>query len=181
MQTTSVPPTGPARGTSPVRGVVLVAVAVVLGFFILRAIDDTGRRARPSPRRRRPTASDAPTTATAPPDRPSHGGAPSRGPPAEVIVLVANASGVQGAAAEQTDGASGRRLPDARRPANAPEQQSRPPRCSPSPGSRPRPPRWPTAIGAPESRSQPMPDPPPRRPGRRQRRWCCSAPTWPRG
>ena len=42
MQTTDRPPTGPARGASPVRGVVLVAVAVVLGFFILRAIDDTG-------------------------------------------------------------------------------------------------------------------------------------------
>ena len=42
MQTTERPPTGPSRGTSPVRGVVLVAVAVVLGFFILRAIDDTG-------------------------------------------------------------------------------------------------------------------------------------------
>ena len=41
MQTTERPPTGPTR-PSPVRGVVLVAVAAVLGFFLLRAIDDSG-------------------------------------------------------------------------------------------------------------------------------------------
>ena len=42
MQTTERPPTGPVRGSSPMRGVILVAVAAVLGFFVLRAIDDSG-------------------------------------------------------------------------------------------------------------------------------------------
>lgn len=100
MQTTERPPTGPARGTSPVRGVVLVAVAVVLGFFILRAIDDTGGA---------PTVTDETAATTG--DQPTEGETPDATEPAapqprpvgEVTVLVANASGVSGAAGQQTE------------------------------------------------------------------------------
>lgn len=101
MQTTERPPTGPARGTSPVRGVVLVAVAVVLGFFILRAIDDTGGA---------PSVPDDGTAAPAGEEAAEEGApestepaAPQARPVGEVTVLVANASGVSGAAAQQTE------------------------------------------------------------------------------
>lgn len=101
MQTTERPPTGPARGNSPVRGVVLVAVAVVLGFFILRAIDDTGGA---------PGVPDDETVATAGEDGAegetpgsTEPAAPQPRPVGEVTVLVANGSGVSGAAAQQTD------------------------------------------------------------------------------
>ena len=105
MQTTERPPTSsrPPRGSSPVRGVVLVAVAVVIGFFVLRALDDTG--AGPSAvdttetegtegTEGGETASSEATTETT--------GTPARSP-TEVVVLVANASGVQGAAGQQTE------------------------------------------------------------------------------
>src|SRR5690606_41165921 len=42
MQTTERPPTPTSRGTSPARGVLLVAVAVNVGVFVLRALADTG-------------------------------------------------------------------------------------------------------------------------------------------
>ena len=100
MQTTERPPTGPARGSSPMRGVILVAVAAVLGFFVLRAIDDVGGG---------PTAAEieaanatddsADTTAPASTDTT----APQARPPGEVVVLVANASGIQGAAGAQSE------------------------------------------------------------------------------
>jgi hypothetical protein len=82
------------------RGVVLVAVAAVLGFFVLRAIDDTGGG---------PTAADLEAASdTSGGTDPSAGStdttaAPAARPPAEVVVLVANASGVQGAARLQSD------------------------------------------------------------------------------
>lgn len=101
MQTTDRPPTGSARGASPVRGVVLVAVAVVLGFFVLRAIDDTGAG---------PSTADVETTdggetesgdSTAPPESDATTVPPR--PPGEIVVLVANGSGVSRAAAAQTE------------------------------------------------------------------------------
>lgn len=105
MQTTDRPPTGPARGASPVRGVVLVAVAVVLGFFVLRAIDDTGAG---------PSVDDVETTdggqaesgdSTTPPESDTTTVPPR--PPGEIVVLVANGSGVSGAAAAQTEAIQG--------------------------------------------------------------------------
>ena len=101
MQTTERPPTGPTRGgQSPVRGVVLVCVAVVIGFFVLRAMDNTSADVAT-------TGSKSATTTTA-----AGGAAGTTGttaakaqarPPAQVTVLVANASGVGGAAAKQTE------------------------------------------------------------------------------
>ncbi|HKE72288.1 MAG TPA: LytR C-terminal domain-containing protein [Acidimicrobiales bacterium] len=102
MQTTERPPTGPTRGgQSPVRGVVLVCVAVVIGFFVLRAMDNTSADVVA-------VDSKATTTTTT-----AAGGAagktgttaakPQARPPAQVTVLVANASGVGRAAAKQTD------------------------------------------------------------------------------
>jgi LytR cell envelope-related transcriptional attenuator len=99
MQTTERPPTGPPRGTSPVRGVVLVAVAVVLGFFILRAIDDSGAGTSIDTE----SAGDSEVTGGSTPPPASETTLPPPRPPAEVVVLVANASGVQGAAAAQTE------------------------------------------------------------------------------
>src|SRR4029453_10109233 len=89
MQTTERPQTGPSR-PSPVRGVVLVAVAAVLGFFLLRAIDDSGsgiavETGNPSGAETSDTTAPAASDTTAVPVRPQ----------AEVTVIVANASGVQ--------------------------------------------------------------------------------------
>jgi hypothetical protein len=100
MQTTERPPTGrpPAHRPSPVRGVVLVCVAVVLGFFVLRALDNTDvdlSADLPS--------SDTPETSGDTAAPPESEAAPAPRPPSEVVVIVANASGVQGAAALQTE------------------------------------------------------------------------------
>ena len=124
MQTTERPPSGPARGSSPMRGVVLVAVAVVLGFFVLRAIDDTGggpiaRRDRGRQRHDRARRDDGGVHR-------HHRRRRTARPPGEVVVLVANASGVQGAAGAQAEAiaaggyqvlrARQRRRPRSRRP-----------------------------------------------------------------
>jgi hypothetical protein len=156
MQTTERPPTGPARGTSPVRGVVLVAVAVVLGFFILRAIDDTG--ADPAVVESESADSTETTGAsdtTAAPDTT----APAPRPPAEVIVMVANASGVQGAAAAQTEAiqGGGYQVVDA---ANAPEAVETT-QVLPVAGFEAEAGVLAVDIGAPEGAVVPMPDPPP--------------------
>ncbi len=154
MQTTERPPTGPTRGASPVRGVVLVAVAVVLGFFILRAIDDTGAGPSLEPAG---DAAGSTTESTAPPA--SETTAPQARPPAEVVVLVANASGVQGAAGEQSEliaGGGYQTLPAA----NA-ENQVEATQVLPVAGFEAEAAALATAIGAPEGAVQAMPDPPP--------------------
>lgn len=121
MQTTERPPAGHSRrGASPVRGVVLVAVAVIIGFFVLRAIDDTGTG---------PSVPDAETAdsggeAPAGTEAPAEGAdttAPAPRDPAEVVVMVANASGVSGAAAAQTESIQGGGY-QVVEPGNAPEQ-----------------------------------------------------------
>ena len=94
MQTTERPPTGPTRGgQSPVRGVVLVCVAVVIGFFVLRAMDNTSADvATTGPKSATTTTAAggaAGTTGTTAAKAQAH-------PPAQVTVLVANASGVGG-------------------------------------------------------------------------------------
>ena len=99
MQTTERPPTGPSRGSSPMRGVILVAVAAVLGFFVLRAVDDTG--GGPSTAEIEAAASTEGSTDTSAPATETT--APPARPPGEVVVLVANASGVQGAAGAQSE------------------------------------------------------------------------------
>jgi hypothetical protein len=100
MQTTERPPAGPTRGSSPMRGVVLVAVAVVLGFFVLRAIEDTG--GGPTPEEIE-AAADTTSSSDDAADSTDTTAAPAARPTAEVVVLVANASGVQGAAAAQSE------------------------------------------------------------------------------
>jgi LytR cell envelope-related transcriptional attenuator len=160
MQTTERPPTGPSRGSSPVRGVVLVAVAVVLGFFLLRAIDDTGGGADVGDDDAATDTSasggdagtdggGAPTETTAPPAR----------TPDQVIVLVANASGVSGAAAEQTAAlqAGGYQVAE---PTNAPANVEAT-QVLPTAGFEAEAAVLAASIGAPEGAVQPMPDPPP--------------------
>ena len=163
MQTTERPPTGPTRGGSPVRGVVLVAVAVVLGFYVLRAIDDTG--AGPVETTGSP---EAPSDTTVAPDdaAPDETGtetteaeAPPARPPAEVVVLVANASGAQGAAAGQSEAIEGGGYQVAP-PTNAPEQVETTQVLAVE-GYEAEAAVLAADIGAPEGAVQPMPDPPP--------------------
>jgi LytR cell envelope-related transcriptional attenuator len=154
MQTTERPPTGSPRGTSPARGVVLVAVAVVLGFFVLRAIDDTGGSAPD-------IESEAPAGEgeAAPPETPDTTAPPTTRPPAEVTVLVANASGVTGAAAEQTDIIAGAGYATVE-PTDAP-QQSDTTQVLAAEGFEADAAALATAIGATPEAVQPMPEPPP--------------------
>jgi hypothetical protein len=80
--------------------VVLVAVAVVLGFFVLRAMNNTSADVGVV------TNSDTTATTAAPGDKATTkttAAKPAARPPAQVTVVVANASGVSGAAAKQTD------------------------------------------------------------------------------
>ena len=158
MQTTDRPPTGHPTRPSPVRGVVLVAVAAVLGFFLLRAIDDTGSgiavpevstdSSDSSESADDPAASD--TTAT-----------PEPRAPGEVTLIVANASGVQGAATSQTEalGAAGYLYAPA---GNAPEgTELATTQIIPMPGFEPEATRLAGELGLPPEAVLPMPDPPP--------------------
>jgi LytR cell envelope-related transcriptional attenuator len=158
MQTTERPPTGTPRGTSPVRGIVLVAVAAVLGFFLLRAIDDTGGGssvATDDGTGGDATAEGSDTTegatdTTAPPEP---------RPPAEVVVLVANGSGVSGAAAEQATALQGGGY-NVLEPTNAPANVDATEVWA-TEGYEPEAAALAASIGAPEGAVQPMPDPPP--------------------
>jgi hypothetical protein len=156
MQTTERPPTGPSRGTSPVRGVVLVAVAVVLGFFILRAIDDTGSGIGTVDTG---SADGSGTTAAGESPAASDTTAPAPRPPGEVIVIVANASGVQGAAAAQTEAIQGGGYQVAPA-ANAPDQVEST-QVLPTAGFEAEAAALAAAIGAGEGAVQPLPEPPP--------------------
>ena len=156
MQTTERPPAGPTRGSSPMRGVVLVAVAVVLGFFVLRAMEDTGGG---------PTSEEieAANDTTAPTDDAAAStdttAAPAPRPPGEVVVLVANASGVQGAAAEQSEAIAGggyQVLPAANAPSEVEATQ-----VLATAGYEADAAALAAAIGAPPESVAAMPDPPP--------------------
>ncbi len=104
MQTQRPPTEGPSTRSSPTRGIVLLAAAVVLGLFLLRALEDSapsdGIAAGPS--ETTAAGGEATDTTTA-----EDGGettttaAPVR-QPAEIVVRVANVSGVEGAAGERT-------------------------------------------------------------------------------
>jgi hypothetical protein len=142
-----------------VRGVVLVAVAVVIGFFVLRALDDTGAgpaavdttdtEGTEATEGDEAAGSEATTETT---------GTPAR-PPTEVVVLVANASGVQGAAGAQSETlqAGGYQVLPAD---NAPDQVETT-QVLPAEGYEAEAAVLAALIGAPEGAVQPMPDPPP--------------------
>jgi LytR cell envelope-related transcriptional attenuator len=108
MQTERPPTEGPTTRSNPARGIVLLAAAVVLGLFLLRALEDSA-----------PTddIATAPTTTAAGGEStdttaPEEGGdttttaAPVR-QPAEIVVRVANVSSVDGAASERTEQLAG--------------------------------------------------------------------------
>lgn len=157
MQTTERSLSGPTRGSSPVRGVVLVAVAVVLGFFVLRALDDTGAgpavdtaevdTSEPAAPAGDDTTPPAETTTSAP------------RPPGEVVVLVANASGVTGAAGEQTEALASGGYQTA--PATDSPTPSDTTVVLATPGFEAEAGVLAALIGASEGAVQPMPEPPP--------------------
>jgi hypothetical protein len=162
MQTTERPPQAhqnPKRGASPVRGVVLVAVAVVIGFFVLRALDDTGAGPTAGGGSSVPGTEAASDGAADAPAAPETTAAPAARPPAEVVVVVANASGVNGAAGSQTTALQGggyQVLPAA----NAPNQVEAT-QVLPVAGFEAEAAALAALIDAPEGAVQPMPDPPP--------------------
>lgn len=86
---------------SPMRGAVLIAIAVVLGLVLLRnGVDTSDVTAAGSGSTRRTTTTldpDAETTTTTVPLR----------PPAEVKVLIANGSGIDGAGRRAADALNG--------------------------------------------------------------------------
>jgi hypothetical protein len=96
------------------RGVILVAVAAVLGFFVLRLMDDAGVESPVGDVETADTSDDGSPGTTASDE--GEGGdegessdttaAPAARPAGEVTVLVANASGVQGAAGAQSEAIS---------------------------------------------------------------------------
>ena len=155
MQTTERPPTGPAR-PSPVRGVVLVAVAAVLGFFLLRAIDDSGsgidiETGTPTSEDAADSTAPAASDTTAVPVRPQ----------AEVTLIVANASGVQGAASTQTERLAAAAYLTAAA-ANAPEgMELATTEILPTAGFEQEAARLATELGLPPESVKPMTDPPP--------------------
>jgi hypothetical protein len=155
MQTIQRPPTGPSRGQSPVRGVVLVAVAVIIGIFVLRAMDNTGADvgsvATNSTGTTAAGGEGGPTETTAPPVR----------TPAEVIVVVANASGVSGAAATKTTQlqAAGYQTVDA---TNAPaDMELDKTQVMPTPGFEAEAAKLAGELGLQPDSVQPLTDPPP--------------------
>jgi hypothetical protein len=75
---------------------VLVAVAVILGVFVLRAMDNTSADVGS-------VAADVTQTTTAGGGAPTETTAPPVRQPAEIILIVANASGVSGAAGTKTE------------------------------------------------------------------------------
>ena len=104
MQTERPPTEQPSTRSNPARGIVLLAAAVVLGLFLLRALDDsstsddiaatTGTTAANGEGTDTTAAEDGgDTTTTAAPLR----------QPAEIVVRVANVSGVSGAAGAKTE------------------------------------------------------------------------------
>ena len=159
MQTTERPPTGPARGTSPVRGVVLVAVAVVLGFFVLRAIDDTGGGPSVSDETAATAGDDATEGTEGETPDATEPAAPEARPPGEVVVLVANASGVSGAAGEQATSIQGGGY-QILEPTNAPEALEAT-QVLPVAGFEAEAAALAAQIGAPPEAVQPMPESPP--------------------
>ena len=90
---------GPTRapgGPSPVRGAVLIGLAVIVGVIGLQVIDDSGRSGPSSPAVTTPgSATTTPAASTAAPAK--------LRPASQVRVKVYNASAVQGRAGAMTD------------------------------------------------------------------------------
>jgi hypothetical protein len=104
MQTERPPTEGPSTRSNPARGIVLLAAAVVLGLFLLRAIDDSSSSDDIATANTDTTAANGEATDTTAAE---DGGdttttAPLR-QPAEIVVRVANVSGVSGAAGAKTE------------------------------------------------------------------------------
>jgi len=104
MQTERPPTEGPSTRSNPARGIVLLAAAVVLGLFLLRAIDDSSSSDDIATATTDTTAANGEATDTTAAE---DGGdttttAPLR-QPAEIVVRVANVSGVSGAAGAKTE------------------------------------------------------------------------------
>jgi hypothetical protein len=136
--------------------VVLVAVAAVLGFFLLRAIDDSGSGIVAETT---DTTSEDAAGSTSPES--SDTTAPAIRPQNEVIVIVANASGVSRAASTQTE-----RLQQASyqvaTPGNAPEgMELTNTEILPTAGFEQEAARLATELGLPADAVKPMTDPPP--------------------
>ena len=105
MQTERPPTEGPPSSRStPARGIVLLAAAVVLGLFLLRALEDSGSDdvATAPSGTTTPGGETSDTTAAGGDDDTATTEAPPR-QPAEIVVRVANVSGVGGAAGARTD------------------------------------------------------------------------------
>jgi hypothetical protein len=155
MQTIQRPPTGPSRGQSPVRGVVLVAVAVILGVFVLRAMDNTSADVGSvNTDATDTTAADGEAAAT-------ETTAPAVRTPAEVILIVANASGVSQAAAtktEQLQAAGYQTAPATNAPADMELDATQ---IMPTAGFEPEAAKLAGELGLPPESVQPLADPPP--------------------
>lgn len=92
-----------ARST-PARGIVLIAAAVVLGLFLLRALEDSGPSDTVATAPTESTAADGETTDSTTADdagETTTTAAPVR-QPGEIVVRVANIAGVEGAAGDRT-------------------------------------------------------------------------------
>lgn len=104
-------PERPTARSNPARGVALIATAVVLGLFIVRSgFDETSSASGDAPTTETPAGAEG-TTPPAGGDGGAGGSTTAPPPPArqpsEVTVLVANASGVSGAASDLTESIAG--------------------------------------------------------------------------
>ena len=106
MQTERPPTEGPPSSRStPARGIVLLAAAVVLGLFLLRALEDSGSSddAATAPSGSTAAGGETSDTTTAEGDGDTTTTAAPLRQPAEIVVRVANVSGVEGAAGARTE------------------------------------------------------------------------------
>jgi hypothetical protein len=126
MQTERPPTEGPSSTrSSPARGIVLLAAAVVLGLFLLRALEDSvpsdGVATATSDTTAAAGGDTTDTTVADDGGETTTSAAPVR-QPAEIVVRVANVAGVEGAATARTQ-----QLTDAGyqtvEPTNGPEGQ----------------------------------------------------------
>jgi hypothetical protein len=95
------------RRTSPARGVALIATAVIIGLFVLRNGFETPGDGGDLTPAAESTATTAAGTPGSEGTTPATTAAPTARPPAEVTVLVANTTGVAGAAGGLSDNLKG--------------------------------------------------------------------------
>ena len=148
----------PTARSNPARGVALIATAVVLGLFIVRngfdtasSADDGTPTTEAASGTTTPAGGEGATTTTA--------AGPAALSPSEVTVLVANASGVSGAAGELTATLASQQfqtVPETNAPNSVGATQ-----VLFTSGFDADAPAVATAIGAPAESVAPMPNPPP--------------------